>query len=251
MVPADLLPPPYDRHPDFPTVTFDATGQPHVYNAPVNMICQAVPAWDNNYVHRYVTAARYRRWMDSDRVYTKIVTEWAAGARVTYHPRTPNARVVGVSRGMPRFICGAGLLVFIVDELGELPAGSTIGGHPTGGMIAVNGVDVPCSDNTPPNYHLFPREYLADPYLPGLPGELTPAVLTTWLAPPPIFFRGRPVPDNPDLVYASIRHTVSVKEREEGGLHHGAYVRRGGSYLIIHGPHLRRGLNQPTTALSQ
>ena len=97
-VPEQHLPPPYDRHPDFPVIVFDADGQPHTLDAPPNMVFQLVPAWDNKYAWRYREHARYRSWYEPESVHAQVLAEWEAGADVTFHASIPNVRVVGVSR---------------------------------------------------------------------------------------------------------------------------------------------------------
>jgi hypothetical protein len=56
-----------------------------------------VPAWENNYAVCYKAYAGYCSWFNPESMYVQILSEWAAGVDVMFHPSVPNMRVVGVS----------------------------------------------------------------------------------------------------------------------------------------------------------
>jgi hypothetical protein len=56
-----------------------------------------VPAWENNYAVCYKAYAGYCSWFNPESMYVQILSEWAAGVDVMFHPSIPNMRVVGVS----------------------------------------------------------------------------------------------------------------------------------------------------------
>jgi hypothetical protein len=237
---SESLPPPYDRHPDFPTVYFDPFGRPLLDGSSDSTIAQIVPSSDNPYVRRY-GGGRCRQWLLPNLV-SASAQEWVRrGRRVVIHSRHRDAQVVGVSRGWARFVCGGGVSTFVVEELGVFPGGEVVLGSSVGGMVAAYGVDIvgsggqagpgdPFSD-----LHIFPAEYLADPPLPGLPEDLSRSEVRDWLAPPPVFCRGLAVEGGEGRAYARVTNDLSDKERREGGEILGEFICRGVSYSVLHG----------------
>lgn len=229
-----LLPPPYDRNPDFPVVVFDPTDRPLLVGASSNTVVQVVPSPRNQYVRLHGTGG-YRNWTSPGNVALMVWGWIAAGLSMEVHERQADARVIGVSRGLARFVCGGGVAVFVTQEFGKLPDGEEVRGVSVGGMVVTVGVDLREPAESLSGLHIFPPEYLVDPHHPGLPAGLSRLEEREWLAPPPFFYHGEAVEGDPGHYFARIHHEVSERECREGGGKRGEYTFRGPSYATLHG----------------
>jgi hypothetical protein len=249
------LPPPFDRDPKFPAVYFTLSGEP-VLGQPTGSsdttIYQIVPSDSNPYSRRYggvnpttqtsgevldrrLRSNEYRDW-DPPEVVLETVQDWFdLGVEIVFHPRRPGICVSGVSRGKSRFLCGGGVYVYVVRELGMLPEGGKVNGVTMERMVATFGVAFPGSGNQSTAYHIFPSEYLVDPALPGLPGGLSYFETLRWLPPPPLFGRDLPVADGKGLVRSRVEFDVSVQEESEAGGTVMGLTLRGRSYYLLQG----------------
>ena len=231
------LPPPLDRNPLFPPVCFTSGGEPVLVGPSLgvgNMVVHIVPHPDSPYSRRFGVGG-YRGWNTPEET-LELVEAWAGSGRdVVVHPRRPGVQVTGESRGFARFVIGAGISLFVVREVGFLPDGARLGGEVLTGMIATLGVAVPGSGDRFLEYHLVPAEYLIDPYLPGMPPDLSREDLIYHLPPPPIFCRGRPVAGVPGLYHSLVGFGVSEREADEGSRTFSGQTLRGGSYRMLRG----------------
>jgi hypothetical protein len=249
------LPPPFDRDPKFPEVYFTPSGEP-VLGRPTGpsdtTIYQIVPTDSNPYAKRYgggrsamhisgevldrrLCSNEYRDW-DPPEVVLETIQEWSnLGVEIIFHPRLPGIRVSGVSRGKSRFLCGGGVYVYVVRELGMLPEGGEVNGVTMDKMVATFGVAFPGSGDQSMAYHIFPSEYLVDPAFPGLPGGLPYSEVLRWLPPPPTFGPDLPVTGGMGLVRSRVEFDVSVQEESEAGGTMMGYTTRGRSYYLLRG----------------
>ena len=230
------LPPPLDRHPDFPMVGFDRFGNPYLGGPGVEgpLVCQIVPDEANPYL-RHFGAGFGRDWDDPESVFL-TVRDWCdLGFDVVVHPRRPGVEVAGSGHGISRFLCGGGLSVFIVRELGPLPDGESFRGVTLRGMAVVLGVATPSWGDFSPSYHILPVEYLFDPALPGLPYGLSGPDLKYWLPPPLVFSPGEPTGVEFPSSYAVIDFDLSEQEYRDGGGAVTTSLLRGRSYLSLQG----------------
>jgi len=230
------IPPPFDLHPDFPTVLFNREGEPQLdlpAGAAGDIVCQVVPSHGSVYTRRY--RGGYRAWEDPPTVHSIVAALSILGYAVVIHSRVPGVRVMGVSRGLPRFVCGRGVAVFVIREFGALPDGVEVEGRSVGGMVVALGVPFPSEGGGTPALHIFPAEYLADPVLPGLPAGLTQAEEAFLLPPPPKFSPSGYVDSETGLDLAWIDYGVSEREYQEGGGVLFGFAFRGRSYYDLHG----------------
>lgn len=217
------LPPPLDRCPDFPTVCFSPGGYPVLLQARADAkpttdttVFQIVPGEENPFVQAY--GAGFPRNWEHPQTIQDILNEWSdLEAEIVLHERHPDVRPQGISGGKARFLCGAGMAVFVIKELGLIPDGTMCGGIALHRMVATFGAEFPDPGWINATYHIFPAEYLVDPSLPGIPAGLTLQDALRWVPPPPEFNRGPPVTHAPKLSYAYITHDSSEVEIDEGG----------------------------------
>ena len=94
---------------------------------------------------------------------------------------------------MARFLCGGGMSLFVVREVGALPDGFRFCGHRLRKMVVVFGVIFPDPDGLSEGYHLVPAEYLVDPPLSGLPVGSTLVQARRSFLPLPRYSVGEPV----------------------------------------------------------
>ena len=235
------LPPPFDRHPGFQAVYFDRAGNPLLGPPPqgrnaasMPTIHCIVPDPSNLYTHRF-GVGNLRDWDTPPQVQNTIESWYELGMEVTIHSRNPRARVAGVSQGKAHFLCGSGISLFIIRELGLLPEEKITCGVVMHRMVVTLAVGFPNPEDLPASYHIVLAEYLMDPPLPGLPLGLTLDELRHWIPPPPEFSRGQQVPGNPGLSYARVVNEISEKEMEEGGGTLFCFTLRGASYFRING----------------
>ena len=232
------LPPPLDRHPEFPLVAFDFAGNPYLGGTEgifVPLVCQIVVPESHPYV-KYFGEGSNREWDSAENVYSTVRDWYDLGLDVVVHPRRPGVKVAGFSYGRSRFLCGAGFSVFVVRELGPLPDGVEFGSGPLTDMVAVVGVTTPrWGGDYPISYQIFPREYIVDPALPGLPRGLTGEALERQLPPPPVFSPCTPVGGKVPCYYARIWFELSEQEYLDGGGAIGFTYVRGRSYFSNQG----------------
>ena len=230
-------PPPLDDSPDFPLTCFTRDGVPHFSNfeGAESTIVQIVPCTSNPYVRRHCDTD-CRPWAKPAAVLRQFENWLSLDFPVVLHPDRPEVRVLGVGRGRSRFLCGAGISIFIIQEGGVFPTGSEYGGVSLDGYVAVLGVAVPSTKHSPTIWYLLPLRYLSDPVLPGLPVGLTPYELLTYLPPAPVFSLGPPVLYNTGYYRAMVSYDVSERELAEGGGSMLGLSVRGQSYLLSHVP---------------
>jgi len=135
---------------------------------------------------------------------------------------------------MARFVCGGGMSLFVVREVGVVPVGACLGGVPLDRMVVVFGVLLGSVDS-PAAYHLVPSEYLVDPALPGLLPDLSFAQVQRSLPSPPEFSEGGLVGGCSGLSYAMVGFEVSLEEWDEGSVALFGLVLRGASYRLLRG----------------
>jgi len=111
-----------------------------------------------------------------------------------------------------------------------LPDGSVLGGVVLDKMVVVFGVEFTEAEDRSAAYHVVPAEYLVDPALPGLPSGLSFVQEQRWLAPPPVFGRGKPYKGFFCFFHAEVRVRVSLQELAEGSVPLLGRVLRGLSY---------------------
>ena len=234
------LPPPLDHYPLFPDVCLTHNGEPLLFGPPdvlESTVFQIVPDPRSSYPGQY-GLGDFRLWESPEAIYGIISNWYDAGNEVVVYPRLRGVRAAGESRGMSRFVVGAGISVFVIHELGLLPSRVELGGELLEDMIITFAVTFPESRDHPPTYHVMPAEYLADPHLPGAcPGW------TRWedlyhLSPPPVFCvdKEEPVEGHPGAFHTSIMFGVSVREEMEEGAHTSCGVTvRGISYQLLRG----------------
>ena len=147
-----------------------------------------------------------------------MVSAWVGlGREVVIHPHRAGVRTIGISRGRLRFLCGGGISLYIVEEMGCLPGGALIKGEDMGGMVLLWGVEFPSPAGALATFHLVTAECVVDPPPPGLPPHLAPGEESYWLLPPPEFQRGERDWRWSELYQARVENDVSRKEEEEGG----------------------------------
>lgn len=249
------LPPPLDRHPQFPVVFFNPAGEPLLGRPPGTSdttIYQIVPSDRNPYRLRYggvephgdtdqegnprrISGDEYRDWDPPETVLSTILDWFEQGVEIVFHPRRQGIRVAGVSRGKSRFLCGGGVHVYVVRELGMLPEGRRVNGVTMCGMVATFGIAFSGTGNESEAYHVFPAEYLVDPAYPGLPRGLSHAETLRWLPPPPTFDAAEPVVDGTGLAWARVEFDISMREEAEGGGTVAGWTFRGRSYIRLLG----------------
>ena len=235
------LPPPLDHHPDFPIVYFSRAGHPVLSPSPtasgtttVNTVCRIVPSPSNPYVHHF-GEGNPRDWDPPD-VVKDTVEDWhELGLEVTFHTRNPDVHAIGTTRGRSHFLCGGGISLFVLRELGPLPDNKTTCGVTTSNMIAILAITVPNPTGRPAGYHVVPAEYMEDTPLPGIPRGLTPAQTERWIPPPPTFHCGYQVPDSPNLFFAQIQNEISKEEKARGGNTFLDLTMRGPAYFSANG----------------
>ena len=229
-----------DHFPLFPDVGLARSGEPLLFGSPdvlESTIFQIVPDPRSSYPGEY-GIGDFREWESPEDIYG-VISDWHnAGKEVVVYPRLRGVQVAGESRGMSRFVVGAGISVFVIHELGLLPSRVEFGGELLEDMIVAFAIALPESQDHLPTYHVMPAEYLADPYLPGAcPGW------TLWdnlyhLLPPPVFEtdKDRPIDGFPGAFHTTVRFGVSVREEaEEGGHDFGGVTVRGVSYQLLRG----------------
>lgn len=231
-------PPPFDRFPDFPCVFFEHRGIPHVGRPggiPDPIIIQIVPTPCNPYAQVFGEGG-YRDWSSPEKTLQDLIRWEASGKAVVTHPRRPEARVFGISHGKARFVCGYGMSVYVVREVGLLPDRAVFGGSIQDRMIVALAITVPMPRRDSVAYHLIPAEYLADPDFPGLPAGLSPSEVRHWLADPPLFERCQFQSSVYAGYYPALVHfDISRKEEEEGGSTVCTLTMRGPSYSLVNG----------------
>ena len=234
------LPPPLDHYPLFPDVAFTHGGEPLLFGlpeVPESTVLQIVPDPRSSYPGQY-GIGDFRDWESPDDIYGVISDWYDAGKEVVVHPRLQGVQVAGESRGMSRFVVGAGVSVFVIHELGLLPSRVELGGELLEDMIVAFAVTFPESQDHLPTYHVMPAEYLADPYLPGAGPGWTQWDNLYHLSPPPVFCvdRERPIDGLPGAFHTFVRFGVSVRElAEEGARDSGGVAVRGVSYRLLRG----------------
>ena len=219
---------------------FSHSGEPLLFGPPdvlKSTIFQIVPDPRGPYPGEY-GIGDFREWESPEDIYG-VISDWHnAGKEVVVYPRLRGVQVAGESRGMSRFVVGAGVSVFVIHELGLLPSRVEFGGELLEDMIVAFAVTFPELQDHLPTYHVMPAEYLADPHLPGAgPGW------TRWdnlyhLSPPPVFCvdRERPIDGLPGAFHTFVRFGVSVRElAEEGARDSGGVAVRGVSYRLLRG----------------
>ena len=215
-------------------------GEPLLFGPPdvlESTVFQIVPDPRSSYPGQY-GIGDFREWESPENIYNVISDWYDAGKEVVVYPRLRGVRVAGESRGMSRFVVGAGISAFVIHELGLLPSRVELGGELLEDMIVAFAVTFPESQDHLPTYHVMPAEYLADPYLPGAcPGW------TRWdnlyhLPPPPVFCMDKrsPINDLPGAFHTFVRFGVSVRElAEEGARDSDGVAVRGVSYQLLRG----------------
>ena len=79
-------------------------------------------------------------------------------------------------------------------------------------------------------YYLIPMEYLIDPYLLGMPPDLSQEDLIYHLPPPPIFCHSRSVVGVPGLYHSHVGFGVSKHEADKGSCMFSGQTLQGDSY---------------------
>ena len=79
-------------------------------------------------------------------------------------------------------------------------------------------------------YYLIPMEYLIDPYLLGMPPDLSQEDLIYHLPPPPIFCHSRSVVGVPGLYHSLVGFGVSKHEADKGSCMFSGQTLQGDSY---------------------
>lgn len=227
---------PYDTF-DFPFVAFhddDSLFCVFSLRSSGPKVAQIVPSSVNKYIMVYCHRVSVDRDPPGDTC--KEMVEWIrAGGKIVFHPRMSGVEVVGSGCGQARFLVGAGISLFIVEEQGVVPDGLQAGGVAIKRMTLIYSCSVPGPPGQPLVGHLVPSEYLCDPPPVNLPSGLPSMELGYVLAPPPVFFPGAEFEGLPGIRHARVRLQLSEHKLASGGhsapygLVHGRY------YLSLHG----------------
>jgi len=142
-----------------------------------------------------------------------------------------------ISHGVLWFICGGGVVVFVIQELSVLPDGIEVEGRQVAGMVAALRVPFPNASGGGGTsaVHIFPEEYLADPVLPRLLAGLTHVEEAFFLPPPPLFLPAGVIDVETGLQLARVDYRVSEWEHQEGGGILFGFIFQGRLYYDFHG----------------
>lgn len=213
------LPPPMDLCLWFPPVLFDRHVVPHL-ESPVGpsagIVAQIVPSGDNPYALAY--GYHHTQVWSPSRSVAVALDRWLArgGEVTTYHPLGEPDLLIGQGRGYSRFLCGQGLSLYIVEELGPVPNGYMVGGRMCVGMYAVYGVTAsgPAGYRSrhPLSFHVIPGWLIGDPTYPGIPRGLPPSIAHALVGYPPEFLLGPESVEFPGYRFAQVRVRLSDEE---------------------------------------
>ena len=204
------LPPPYDRHPDFPLVLFNLDDEPQL-DLPAGVIntviCHIVPGSANAYVTRH-GGSYHRPWSEPEDVLFRVMLWHDLGFDVTVYPRLPGVQVMGAGYQMSRFVCGGGLALYVVWEVGMLPPEAEVGGVQVGGMVAVYGTSFPSPGGDTLAYHILPAEYLVGSDRDGISAGSTRLGGSRWPDSPPLFSSSTLVDVETGLAFSRVDYVV-------------------------------------------
>ena len=238
-------PSPLNEFPDFPNIIFRHVDDSPRVGAPGEIvypiIAQVVPDMNNKYVIKFRDTEPIT-WPGAWQMYRALVAWSFCGGEIVIHPRAEGIRVVGISRGRPRFVVGTGISIFVQQVVGPVPDDVRFGPVVTQNMVVVLACEVPDLDSASLTYHLLPAEYVSDPPLPKFLCGGSPSVLAYWLPPPPVFSQDSPHWGNIRYRYARVQAGISAGEWAEGGRvvaggerSFNGVAERGLPYLLLHG----------------
>ena len=234
-------PPPFDLSPGFPCLAFGDEDVPYLgepgeaINAVDAVVAHIVPTPDN----RYASAYGFGFWgpQESPAEVQQVLETWIGdGKEVVVHQAQDGVKVVGCGSGFSRFLVGWGISIFIIREVRPVPNGMKVKGTTLNGSVAVLRCRVTCSAGSVPVYHLLPKEYLADPPLPGLPANVSAEDFERLVPPPPPFRVGTTFWPGSKYHHAIVIVGLSMQERREGGkITPCGTVKRGRTYAVLNG----------------